>query len=105
MKNFFCYYRTNNMSTANLDYSSPFAHILSTDLNHIILIFYLEYIYLLYKINILYIKTKQQLELIITYLWYSYHLGTYLNYIYKKNYPLLNHASLLNDEENHSFWI
>lgn len=55
------------------------------------------------------LKPKQQLELTITCRWYSYHLDTYLNSIYrKKNYPRLNlirHASLLHDEENHYFWI
>ena len=55
------------------------------------------------------LKPKQQLELTITCRWYSYHLDTYLNSIYRKNfYPRLNlirHANLLHDEENHSFWI
>ena len=55
------------------------------------------------------LKPKQQLELTITCRWYAYHLDTYLNSIYRKNfYPRLNlirHANLLHDEENHSFWI
>jgi len=55
------------------------------------------------------LKPKQQLELTITCRWYAYHLDTYLNSIYRKKiYPRLNlirHASLLHNEENHSFWI
>ena len=55
------------------------------------------------------LNPAQQLELTIACRWYAYHLDTYLNSIYRKKfYPRLNlirHASLLDDEENHSFWI
>ena len=55
------------------------------------------------------LQPTDQIELTIACRWYSYHLDTYLNSIYrKKMYPrltLIRHASLLHDEENHLFWI
>lgn len=55
------------------------------------------------------LEPDQQLDLTIACRWYSYHLDTYLNSIYrKKKYPrlkLIRHASSLHYEENHFFWI
>jgi hypothetical protein len=49
-----------------------------------------------------------KLNLTIVCRWYAYHFDTYINSIYRKQiYPrmkLINHANLLHDEENHSFW-
>jgi hypothetical protein len=55
------------------------------------------------------LQARDQIQLTIACRWYSYHLDTYLNSIYRnKIYPrlkLIRHASLLHDEENHWFWI